>query len=338
MDSPDSKSPQAQAISQSEVDHLLAQVGGAESSAAASDLSGQNRQPEAHPVRYDFRQPSFLSASELRKLRARQEEFIRSLAARLSIYLRLEFGLQMSKLETLSFQKFIDGLSNPTHLTLFKLEPLRGVCLLEIPPRLGLSIVDRQLGGPAHCTDAARDLSEIEVGLLDQSIEIILSEWCSVWSGMFDLRPVLLGHENNGRFLQTSTHDTLMLIVTMEARIGETVEQMQIALPYYTLAPLIVKLNATLETSEKPTVAVPATPLKWNTVLEDIKIPVTAGWSDLEMTARQLAQLKPGDIFPLPSEMTSQVQVRLAKVPKFIGNLGTHSQRWAVKITQVLKP
>ena len=47
MDSPDSKSPQAQAISQSEVDHLLAQVGGAESSAAASDLSGQNRQPEA---------------------------------------------------------------------------------------------------------------------------------------------------------------------------------------------------------------------------------------------------------------------------------------------------
>jgi flagellar motor switch protein FliM len=333
MDSPDSKSPQAQAISQSEVDHLLAQVGGAESSAAAS-----SRQPEAHPVRYDFRQPSFLSASELRKLRVRQEEFIRSLAARLSIYLRLEFGLQMSKLETLSFQKFIDGLSNPTHLTLFKLEPLRGVCLLEIPPRLGLSIVDRQLGGPAHCADAARDLSEIEVGLLDQSIEIILSEWCSVWSGMFDLRPVLLGHENNGRFLQTSTHDTLMLIVTMEARIGETVEQMQIALPYYTLAPLIVKLNATLETSEKATVAVPAAPLKWNTVLEDIKIPVTAGWSDLEMTARQLAQLKPGDIFPLPSEMTSQVQVRLAKVPKFIGNLGTHSQRWAVKITQVLKP
>jgi flagellar motor switch protein FliM len=160
MDSPDSQSPQAQAISQSEVDHLLAQVGGAESSAAASDLSGQNRQPAPHPVRYDFRQPSFLSASELRKLRVRQEEFIRSLAARLSIYLRLEFGLQMSKIETLSFQKFIDGLSNPTHLTLFKLEPLRGVCLLDIPPRLGLSIVDRQLGGPAHCTDAARDLMQ----------------------------------------------------------------------------------------------------------------------------------------------------------------------------------
>jgi flagellar motor switch protein FliM len=337
MDSTDSQSPPAQAISQSEVDHLLAQVGGAESSAAGSDLSGQNRQPGPHTVRYDFRQPSFLSASELRKLKVRQEEFIRSLAARLSIYLRLEFGLQMSKLETLSFQKFIEGLSNPTHLTLFKLEPLRGVCLLEIPPRLGLSIVDRQLGGPAHCADASRDLSEIEVGLLDQSIEIILSEWCGVWSGMLDLRPTLLGHENSGRFLQTSPHDTLMLIVTMEARIGETVEQMQIGLPYYTLAPLIAKLDATLETSEKATVAVPAVPLKWNAVLQDIKIPVSAGWSDLEIPARQLAMLKPGDVFPLSPEMAGQVQVRLAKVPKFIGNLGTLSQRWAVKITQVLK-
>ena len=184
MDSSDSPSPQAQAISQSEVDHLLAQVGSAESSATASDLSGQT-QPEHHPVRYDFRQPSFLSASELRKLRVRHEEFIRSLAARLSIYLRLEFGLQMSKLETLNFQKFIDGLSSPTHLTLFKLEPLRGVCLLDVPPRLGLSIVDRQLGGPAHCIDATRDLSEIEVGLLDQSVEILLSEWCNLWSGLF---------------------------------------------------------------------------------------------------------------------------------------------------------
>ena len=128
-----------------------------------------------------------------------------------------------------------------------------------------------------------------------------------------------------------------MLVVTMEARIGETVESIQIGFPYYTLAPLIAKLNTTLDTSEKA-VALPTGPLKWNAVLEDIKILVTAEWPDLEMTARQFALLKPGEIFPLPSEMASQVQVLLAKTPKFIGTLGTISRHWAVKITQVLKP
>src|SRR5207249_10683751 len=286
-----------------------------------AELGGKEKFDQAQ--RFDFRQPSFLSASDLHKLRLRHEEFIRSLAARLSIYLRLEFGLQMSKLETLSFQKFIESLSNPTHLTLFKVEPLRGICLLDIPPRLGLTIVDRQLGGPGQCADPARELSEIEVGLLDQSAQLALSEWSNLWSGMLDLRPVILGHENNGRFLQTSPHDTVMLVVAMEARIGECVEQMQISFPYYTLEPLMLKLNSTFENTENSAGPSPASILKWNPALEDIKIAVTAEWPDLQMTASQFAQLRLGEVFPLAPQVTSQVQVRLAKVPKFIGNLGT---------------
>jgi flagellar motor switch protein FliM len=329
MDTSEAHSSTAPAVPQLDVEHLLAQVEG------GSVETGKQKQAETQ--RYDFRQPSFLSTSELRKLRIRSEEFIRSLAARLSIYLRLEFGLQMTKLETISFQKFIEGLSNPTHLTLFKVDPLRGVCLLDIPPRLGLSIVDRQLGGSALCTEAARDLSEIEVGLLDQAVQIILSEWCNLWSGLLEVRPVLLGHESNGRFLQTSPHDTVMLILAMQAQVGELAESIQIGFPYYTLEPLILKLNTSLKTTENSNALASTAPLKWNPALEEIKIPVTAEWSQLEMSANQLAQLTPGDILPLTSQMAAQVQVRLANIPKFLGNLGTRGHRWAVEITHLLK-
>ena len=40
---------------------------------------------------YDFRQSGFLAPSELRRIRQRHEQFVRSLAARLAIFLRLEF-------------------------------------------------------------------------------------------------------------------------------------------------------------------------------------------------------------------------------------------------------
>jgi flagellar motor switch protein FliM len=328
--------PTQEILSPTDVDRLLSEVADPDPAISKPTPEKDTNQPEKIQA-YDFRQPAFLSPNDLRKLRLRYEDFIRSLAARLSIYLRLEFGLEMSKLQTLSFQKFTDGLANPTHLTMFKLEPLRGICLLDIPKRLGLTIVDRMLGGPALSVNAERELSEIEVGLLDQALQMILSEWCNHWTSLMNLRPALLGHETSGRFVQTSPHDTLMSILTMEARVGDCVEIMQIAIPYYTLEPLVLKLNSLLDTIDK-SAATPATaPIRWNSLLDDVAVPVTAEWSEIEVTARQLAQLKIGDVLPLPAKFAQQVRLRLAKMPKFVGSLGTRGRNWAVELTQVLK-
>ncbi|TVR55903.1 MAG: flagellar motor switch protein FliM, partial [Puniceicoccaceae bacterium] len=111
---------------------------------------------------YDFRNPIYLSEVELRHVRIRHEEFIRYLAARLSIFLRLEFGLKMSRLATLTYSKFIETIGNPAHIVLFKLEQLYGVGVLDFNPRLALTIVDRMLGGKGHSVKGDRYLTEIE--------------------------------------------------------------------------------------------------------------------------------------------------------------------------------
>ena len=138
-----------------------------------------------------FRRLSAFSATELRKLRERQEEFIRALAARLSGHLRLEIGLKITRLESVPFEKFVDEISNPTYLSLLKLEPLKGVCLLEIPPQLGLSIVDRELGGAGVSIDENRALTEIESRILSRVVEMSLGEWCHAWSDLLELRPAM---------------------------------------------------------------------------------------------------------------------------------------------------
>lgn len=288
------------------------------------------------PRPYDFRHPVFLSASDLRRLRLRQEEFSRALAARLSIYLRLEFALQLTALEMIPYRRFCDGLPQPTHLSLFKIEPLRGLGLLEIPPRLGLTIVDRLLGGPAQAVAADRELSEIELALLAQAVQIIVSEWCHHWADLHDLQPTLLGHETNGHFLQTAPHDTLLLVLALEARLGDCVEKMQIALPCTTLEPLIRKLALCAEPpAHSP--PIPATLPAWNKRFDDVPVPVTAIWEDLEFTARQVASLKVGDVLPLDPASVRQVRLRVATLPKFQGRLGTTNGKWAVALTEVLR-
>lgn len=340
MESTESTAAGQEVLSQSEVERLLAQVAEQEGSAIVHQNDGaRTSQPKDAIQPYDFRHPVFLSANELRKLRVQHEEFIHSLAARLSIYLRLEFGLQMSQLQTLTYQKFTECLPNPCHLTMFKVEPMRGICVLDINPRLGLTIVDRLMGGPGHSVNVNRDLSEIEVALLDQVVQLIVGEWCNHWAKIKELHPTLLGHENNGRFLQTSVPDAVMLALSMEAHIGDCVEQIQVGFPYATLEPLIQQLSLKLNPQAEETAAAitAAAHPKWQRGLDDVSIPVTGEWPGMELTAREFSRLKVGDVLALPADFASQIQLRLARMPKFVGRLGTRDQHWAVEVTQVLK-
>ena len=295
---------------------------------------GMREQRKAEDIRgHDFRQSGFLAPSELRRIRQRHEQFVRSLAARLAIFLRLEFSLQLSKIQISGYQNFIENLPTPTHITLFKTDPLKGVGLLIIPPKLSLTLVDRLLGGAGQTTEESRELSEIETALIDQVASLVIGEWCNHWPEMRGLQPALLGHENNSRYLQTATPDTAMLILTVNGGIGEQSEPIQIVFPYATVEPLMRLLSPSLSGSE----AMPARAAKpkWNTEFNEVKVPVIAEWHGLKMSASEISRLKVGDTLALDPACAAQVHLRLSHVPKFTGRPGTSGGKWAVQLTTI---
>jgi flagellar motor switch protein FliM len=295
---------------------------------------GARERHKAEDIRgHDFRQSGFLAPSELRRIRSRHEQFIRSLAARLAIFLRLEFSLQLSKVQISGYQNFIENLPTPTHITLFKTEPLKGVGLLIIPPKIGLTLVDRLLGGAGQTTEESRELSEIETALIDQVASLIISEWCTHWPEMRGLQPSLLGHENNSRYLQTATPDTAMLVLTMNGGVGEQSEPIQLVFPYATVEPLVRLLSPSLPGSE--TAPARASKPKWNTEFNEVKVPVIAEWHGLTLSASEISRLKVGDTLALDPACAAQVHLRLSQVPKFTGRPGTSGGKWAVQLTAV---
>jgi flagellar motor switch protein FliM len=298
---------------------------------------GTRERRKAGDIRgHDFRQSGFLAASELRRIRQRHEQFIRSLAARLAIFLRLEFSLQLSKVQIVGYQKFTESLPNPTHITLFKTDPLKGVGLLVIPPRLGLTLVDRLLGGLGRAPEESRELTEIEIALFDQVASLLLAEWCNHWPEMRELHPSLLGHESNSHFLQTALPDTAMLILSMNGGIGEQLEPIQLVFPYATVEPLVRLLSPSLPGAE--TAPAPAAKLKWNPEFDDVQVPVIAEWHGLKMSAGEIMRLKTGDLLALDPACAAQVQIRLNHVAKFTGRPGTSAGKWAVQLTGDIVP
>ena len=329
--------PASDFLDQSEIDKLLTQA--TDQQAAKQQFLRSNGLRVAAGTAfkveaYDFRNPAFLSEVELRRLRVLHEDFIRYLSARLSLFLRMEFSLKLSKLTTVNFAKFTEMLPSPTHLCLFKAEPLAGVGILDINPRLALTIADRLLGGRGHSVKAERSLTEIEISLLEDVIQIILEEWCAQWKSEHELHWLIIGHENNGRFLQTSPKDAIVLALAMEVNFGDCAEQIQIGIPYYTIEPLVKQMQARRQKDSTMT-QVEKHPA-WQAAYDRISIPVRAEWQAFELSVREVFSLRVGDVLEMPATHLQETSVLLNGTRKFIGSVGLDTDRVAVKLTRKL--
>jgi len=327
----DAEKPAADFLDQSEIDRLLAQE-----TAPQIHTGGVVRAGDAalKVQPYDFRNPAFLSETELRRLRLMHEDFIRYLSARLSLYLRMEFGLKMAQLTTVTYAKFTDSLPNPTHISLFKVDPLVGVGILDINPRLALTIADRLLGGKGHSVKADRYLTEIEIALVEDVVTILLDEWCAQWKGEQEMKPQIVGHENSGQFLQTSARDAVILGMTLECSFGDCTEQIQIGVPYATIEPIVKKMQAR---QQRDTASVPLTRrAEWQASYDRITVPVRAEWEAFEITLREVTQFRVGDVIEVRPSVCAETRILMNGTPKFVGTVGLDTDRVAVQISRKL--
>jgi flagellar motor switch protein FliM len=291
--------------------------------------------PAANPK--GLNQAGLLSDTALRKLRAQQEEFARTLSARLSVSFRLDSSVSLAGLQTIGFQKFVERSRTPLHFTLFKLDPLRGIGLLEIPPQLGLNIVNRLLGGSEKLENTDRALSDIESALLDQVSDVALAEWSGFWRPLQELRPALLGHEIEASFLNAISRETVVLELIFEVEMGESREQFRSGLPYARMEPLIRRLAGENESKTGTPSRAPAVAPQWNPQLDDVPVKLTAVCHGLELAVQALGQLKVGDSLPVDPQRFTEIEIHLGEAAKFVGTLGTSEGHWAVQLTRKLE-
>ncbi len=322
-------------LSQAEIDRLMAS---AAATAAGNPIvfraDGDRFDPAAlpHVDSYDFSNPVRIDEGELRLLRQRHEEFASFVSARLSIFLRLDFSLRLQRVTSLSYRRLTAQVPNPAHVLLFKLDPLPGVGVLDINLRLSLAIVERLLGGKGQAGETPEALSEIEQNLLDDVLLVLLEEWCRVWGSERKLSASVVGHENGGRYLQTSASDTPMLVLVFEAAFGECTERIQVALPYASIEGILRTLTA----ARRPVAG--DAPVKrqsaWRPAFSNIPIPLSVEWDACELSLREIVGLRAGHVLRLPRQILRETRVRLGKATKFVGEVGVEEGRLALRIDE----
>ncbi len=104
-------------------------------------------------------------------------------------------------------------------------------------------------------------------------------------------------------------------------------------MPYYTIEPLVKKMQAQRqkEGTGSPTRA--KGPV-WQEAYNHITIPACAQWSAFELSLREIAALRVGDVLEMPATLIDRTELVLAGVPKFTGKVGLEGDRVAVQLTR----
>lgn len=323
----------AEILSQEAIDSLLAQRL-TEEEQEGTKVLGKEESTHVIDV-YDFRQPTFMGETEMRRLRLLHEDFIRFLEARLSMFLRKEFTLKMLKLETLPYQRVIETIESPAHLALFRANPLPGIGFLEISPRLALTVASSILGGKDPAPTEARYLTKIEIDLIEEFLFIFLQEWCSQWKYRQHLEPHITGHEVVASVLQICEPDTVILILLMEADVRGCTGQIQVAVPLYMIEPMVRHMQEQRRREEQfdfgEKVAV------WRNGYNTVPVKASASFQIGKVSAHDCSTWKPGTFVPFDAASLKDVTLTLANVPLYRAEAGVKDGFVAVRVKEDLK-
>jgi len=290
-----------------------------------SDISNLNIK------KYDFTNPIVLSDADLSLLKTKSEQFVYYLSGHLSMFLRTEFNLELDDLTASLYSSFVTSINSPSCVTLYKMQELNGVGLLDVNSHLSATVVDRILGGRGSTNPEERGLTDIEKALVEDFNLIILEEWCKQWQSIKTLNPVIIGTETTGKFLQTSPPDAMMLVMSMEASFGDVSGPMRIAVPYYTMEPVLSRLLSTASAEEKKPVAKMP---RWHEIYDDIPVDVSAEWDAFHLTLRDLSNLQVDDVIEMDPDLINNTHLRVEGRTCFTGEIGLEGDQVAFQVNE----
>lgn len=227
-------------LSQEDIDSLIAAMSTGEIS--PDDFVGPAEQKKVKI--YDFRRPDKFSKDQIRTVQMMHETFARLTSTALSAKLRAMVGVHVGAVDQLTYEEFIRSIPNPTTISIINMDPLKGSAILEMDPSITFTIIDRLFGGSGEHAKITRELTDIEMSVIEGIIVHILSNLREAWAQVIDLRPRLGNIETNPQFAQIVPPNEMVILITLETKIGENEGMMNLCIPYITIEPIIAKLSA----------------------------------------------------------------------------------------------
>jgi len=317
-------------LSQEEIDQLLTAISTGEIETEEALKKAETRKIKI----YDFKRPDKFSKDQIRTLQMMHETFARLTTTSLSAQLRTIVHVHVASVDQLTYEEFLRSIPNPTTLAVINMDPLKGSAILEIDPSITFTIIDRLFGGPGEAAKINRELTDIELSVIEGIIVRILGNLREAWSNVIDLRPRLGNIETNPQFAQIVPPNDMVVLITLETKVGDVEGMTNFCIPYLTIEPIISKLSAQYWYSSIRKGGTTENLAILKKRLETVFIELIAELGSMDITVRDVLSLQKGDIIKLDTVKVDQDMIlKIGNRKKFYTRPGVVGTHMAVQIT-----
>ncbi|HNQ97280.1 MAG TPA: flagellar motor switch protein FliM [Treponemataceae bacterium] len=316
-------------LSQDEIDQLLTAI-------SAGDTETEDFRPvnDTRKIKiYDFKRPDKFSKEQIRTVSIMHETFARLTTTALSAQLRSMAHVHVASVDQLTYEEFIRSIPTPTTLAVINMDPLKGNAILEIDPSVTFSIIDRLFGGTGQGTKVQRDLTDIETSVMEGIIVRILANMREAWTQVIDLRPRLGQIETNPQFAQIVPPSEMVVLVTLETKVGEEEGMMNFCIPYITIEPIISKLSSQFWFSSVRRSSTTQYMGVLKEKLSTVDMDVVAEIGTINLPVRDVLNLRVGDVVRLSNvRVGDPFTLSVGNKKKFLCQAGVIGKKVAVQV------
>jgi flagellar motor switch protein FliM len=321
-------------LSQDEIDQLLTAIN-------AGDTEPEDFRPAAETRKikiYDFKRPDKFSKEQIRTVSIMHETFARLTTTSLSANLRSMVHVHVASVDQLTYEEFIRSIPTPTTLAIINMDPLKGNAILEVDPAITFSIIERLFGGKGEGSKAPQhELTDIESAVMEGIIVRILGNMREAWSQVIDLRPRLGQIDTNPQFAQIVPPTEMVVLVTLETKVGDVEGMMNFCIPYLTIEPIIGKLSAQFWYSSvrRGTTTENLNVLKEKLATVDVNVVAEIG--KIQVPVRDVLSLQVGDVVRLYNvQVGDPYSLNVGNKKKFLCRPGVMGKKMAVQVIKKL--
>ena len=323
----------ADILSQEEIDALLEVV---EEDGDTDAVEGGDDVDERQIILYDFKRPNRVSKEQLRAVKGIHDKMARNLAAQISSIMRSIVEIQLHSVDQMTYGEFLMSLPSPTSFNVFSVKPLDGSCVIEINPSIAFPMIDRLLGGLGESFESTRELTDIELNLLDAILRIVMQRLKEAWGPITDMYPVVETKESSPNVVQVVSQNEIVIMVVMEIIIGNSSGMINICYPVIYLEPILSRLaNRDIMLGE--TSAKKSRNKELNALVGRAEVFNETILGEANLSVGELLDLDKGDIIRLDRAADDHAIVSIDKKDLFLAEIGLHRFRKSIKLKELIR-
>ena len=323
----------ADILSQEEIDALLEVV---EEDGDTEYVETNEDGDERQIILYDFKRPNRVSKEQLRAVKGIHDKMARNLAAQISSIMRSIVEIQLHSVDQMTYGEFLMSLPSPTSFNVFSIKPLDGSCVIEINPSIAFPMIDRLLGGLGESFESTRELTDIELNLLDAILRIVMQRLKEAWGPITEMYPVVETKESSPNVVQVVSQNEIVIMVVMEIIIGNSSGMINLCYPVIYLEPILSRLaNRDIMLGE--TSAKKSRNKELKALVSRAEVFTEAIIGEADLSVGELLDLEAGDVVRLNRVADDHAIVSIDKKDLFLAEIGLHRFRKSIKIESLIK-